>query len=166
MAIEFTESSVFRRFGDSARVPWFVVRAWVLAPVVELGLRFGGLKRTLAAVDRWRGEPSNGGAIDVERGERLVQWAFRAHRLLPGQCLARAIVQYGLHRADGTPARFVVGVGDERLPVQRGHGLDAHAWVERLDDEQPRPHTPLYAVQFPDEATSADRTSSAGARGA
>ncbi|MEZ4300274.1 MAG: lasso peptide biosynthesis B2 protein [Polyangiaceae bacterium] len=67
--------------------------------------------------------------MSTELGERLVAVAYRAH-LLRGTCRPRSLVQYLLHRRDGTPARFVVGV---RRPAANDGGpsrIEAHAWVE------------------------------------
>ncbi len=52
----------------------------------------------------------------VHLGERLVRKAYLAHAL-PGGCLPRSLVQYLLHRRDGTGAKLVVGV---RRPDRSG----------------------------------------------
>ncbi len=100
----------------------FLLRAWLAAPWVELALSGAGLETTLRWVER--GAPGRGLGLGLAEGERAVALAFRAHPWFRGRCLSRALVQYWLHRRDGTPARFVIG-------VRRQEGeLDAHAWVE------------------------------------
>lgn len=112
----------------------FLVRAWAAIPVVEASLRALGTRRTLGWIERVPVRRGRDGT-SVILGERLVAAAYRAHPL-PGGCLPRSLVQYLLHRRDGTPARFVIGV---RRPDRAGKGgpndpgapgIEAHAWVE------------------------------------
>lgn len=113
----------------------FLARAWAAIPVVEVSLRVLGYRRTvrwIEAVPRGRGH----GGPSVLLGERLVAAAYRAVPLAGG-CLPRSLVQYLLHRRDGTPARFVVGVRRPDRPREsdgpndrRAPGIEAHAWVE------------------------------------
>lgn len=123
----------------------FLARAWAAVFVVEASLNTIGYKKTLAWIEgapqrRWwsvvraRGssEGSSGvvarrSAVSPQLGERLVSTAYRAH-VFAGGCLPRSLVQYLLHRRDGTPARFVIGV--RRPAGRRGAGMEAHAWVE------------------------------------
>lgn len=119
----------------------FAARAWLAAPAVELSLAWAGLHRTLEWVERSAplrtGASHRSGstaAIGPTRGAQLVDRAYRFHRLR-GQCLPRALLQYWLHRRDGTAVRFVVGV---RRPAAAegpspGLPLEAHAWVERAE---------------------------------
>lgn len=119
-------AEIARRFiGLSSRQRRFLAAAWVGAPVVELSLRLAGLGATLRWVDRL---PTTGravGAVDPNEGEFLVRAAWKAHLIPARRCLHRSVLQYLVHRWQGTPARFVVGVR---------HGaegeLEAHAWVE------------------------------------
>ena len=106
---------------------WFAARAFCVAPAVELGLATLGLKRVLHLLDRVpaRAQP-DARAVTVEEGARLVDNVYRVH-LVRGACLPRALVQHVLHRRDGVPARFVVGV---RRDGDADHGVGAHAWVE------------------------------------
>lgn len=89
----------------------FLARAWGSIVVVEASLRALGYRRTLAWIEavpaRRRGEGAPGTSVAL--GERLVRQAYRGH-VFQGGCLPRSLVQYLLHRRDGTPARFVVGV--------------------------------------------------------
>jgi hypothetical protein len=143
----------------------FLVRAWVGIFAVEASLRVVGYRRTLRWIERV--PPRRGAAgvraasprTSVSLGERLVRKAYLGHAL-PGGCLPRSLVQYLLHRRDGTSARLVVGVrrpdpghrarttsGDrapakagDRAPATSGDrapanetlapSIEAHAWVE------------------------------------
>ena len=102
----------------------FAARAWLTLPAVELSLAVLGLRRTLRWIEAVPPGRRRLGRTTVEQGGRLVRGAYRRHPL-GGQCLSQAAVQYLLHRRDGVPAKFVVGVRhkDDR-------DLDAHAWVE------------------------------------
>jgi hypothetical protein len=110
----------------------FLVRAWVAIPVVEASLRMLGYKRTVGWIEAVpAGHAASGPSVLL--GERLVAAAYRAHPL-PGGCLPRSLVQYLLHRRDGTPARFVIGVRRPDRPGGAndpgGPRIEAHAWVE------------------------------------
>lgn len=120
----------------SAAERQFALRACFWAPVVEASLTIGGLQRTLRWVQRLP-RRTTAPDLSIAAGERMVGWAFRAQPWLPGKCLSRALVQYGLHRRDGTAARFVVGVrhGTKQNGAQQ-RSLDAHAWVEAIASEQ------------------------------
>lgn len=143
------------------------MRAWAAIPVVELSLRVLGYKRTLAWIEavpekappaREAGQSLPGDVqqslprgASVFLGERLVRGAYRAHTFRGG-CLPRSLVQYLLHRRDGTRARFVVGVR-RPTPVPnetRGPGIEAHAWVETNDFVPPA--TATFASLFQSEA--------------
>jgi hypothetical protein len=117
----------------------FAARAAALAPAVELSLRTAGLARTKRIIERLAATPvrPKRPAVDVLRGEQLVQLAFRAHPLLDGRCLARSLVQYGLHRRDGVDAQLHIGVRATRAPI------DAHAWVEPPEGRPDVQHLPL-----------------------
>jgi len=116
----------------------FLARAWAAIPVVELSLRVLGYKRTVAWIEAVPARRYSARGSSVVLGERLVRGAYRAH-VFRGGCLPRSLVQYLLHRRDGTGARFVVGV---RRPAHdpnetRGPGIEAHAWVEPPDFAPP-----------------------------
>src|SRR5262245_6146641 len=91
---------------------WFALRAWLAVPVVEGSLRALGLRRTLRWIEWIPSRGSSPTRLEVQEGGRLVRSAYRRHPL-GGQCLSQAAVQYLLHRRDGVPARFVVGVRRE-----------------------------------------------------
>ncbi|MBN4059025.1 lasso peptide biosynthesis B2 protein [Endomicrobium sp. AH-315-J14] len=114
----------------------FAAMALVLAPAVELSLKFNGLRRTLAWIEEQPvGESAH--RLSVTSGERSVGWAYRLYPWLgnsTGKCLSKALTQFWLHRRAGTPARFVVGVRKE------GSTLDAHAWVEGIHAETVDPN--------------------------
>ena len=137
----------------------FAARAWLVAPSVELALRTAGIKPTLDWLDRLprRAEheaapaghevtpagheaapAERGRAVSVEDGTRLVRWACKLQPLARNACLTRSLVQYALHRRDGMPARFVMGV---RNAAEQGQPLelDAHAWVQELTEHSAEP---------------------------
>lgn len=122
----------------------FSVRAAALAPWVEGSLAMFGLAATLKAVERIASRGSNPRAIDGFFAERAVARAFRLQPWLPGKCLVRALVQYGLHRLDGTRAKLVVGV--RRLQSQK---LDAHAWVEPPERLDRSAYEPIFSRTTP-----------------
>ncbi|MBK8252190.1 MAG: lasso peptide biosynthesis B2 protein [Polyangiaceae bacterium] len=114
----------------------FFMRAWALIPVVHGSLRWLGFDKTVRWVERvparkrllFGGEIKTG--VSPELGERLVAMAYRAH-LISGNCLPRSLVQVALHRRDGTPANFVVGVRKVGANDRGASRIEAHAWVER-----------------------------------
>lgn len=107
---------------------WFAAKAWFLALPVELSLHTLGLRRTIRWIEAIpTPRQPRPDAVGVATGEKLVGRAYRLH-LLRGQCLPRSLVQYGLHRQEGTGARFIIG-------VRRTDGLAAHAWVEPATGE-------------------------------
>jgi hypothetical protein len=108
----------------------FAVRAWLAAPLVQASLALAGLQATLRwveAVPRARGRAA-AGPVGVDEGSALVRGAFRVH-VVGGECLPQSVVQYLLHRRDGTAARMVVGV---KRP-EGGASIAAHAWVEAAE---------------------------------
>lgn len=120
----------------------FASRAWLAAPAVELSLAVAGLHRTLQWIERSSPPPTRSSrrrtdTVNPDRGARLVDRAYGVHALR-GQCLPRALLQYWLHRRDGTAVRFVVGI--RKGPAANGEPrtssapatLEAHAWVEPL----------------------------------
>ncbi len=149
----------------------FLVRAWAGIFAVEASLRVLGYKRTLRWIERVPARRRVAPRTSVLLGERLVRRAYLAHAA-PGGCLPRSLVQYLLHRRDGTRARLVVGVrrpdpaksgprdparGDVRAAAGPGdraaanesasRGIEAHAWVES-DAAAPigvRPFAPIFS---------------------
>ncbi len=119
----------------------FTLRAWLAAPWVELALDRAGLETTLTWLERAPARFWAPRAVGIEPGERAVARAFRAHPWLSGRCLPRALVQYLLHRRDGVPVRFVIGV---KRPTT---GLDAHAWVEAPDAAVDNDYSPILRTE-------------------
>jgi hypothetical protein len=124
----------------------FLVRAACLAPIVELSLASVGLQRTRGWLDELPRARSVARVArqpcSLHEAERAVGRAFRIQPWLAGRCLARALVQYALHRRDGIRARLVIGV---RRP--REAELDAHAWVEAPDGPARYPHAPIFTLE-------------------
>ncbi len=108
----------------------FAATAWLAAPLVELSLAAWGLERTLRWIEAVpRASRARPRSLGPDEARRLVDGIYRYH-LLRGACLSRSLLQYALHRRDGTAARLVVGV---RRAVSNSSGqgsLEAHAWVE------------------------------------
>lgn len=150
----------------------FLGRAWAAIFVVETSLRVVGYKRTVAWIEGVPAKPPGRAGAPVALGERLVRGAYRAH-LFAGSCLPRSLVQYLLHRRDGTPARFVVGVRRAAEPARSsgaasaaGRGIEAHAWVESLEALEPAgsiaPSPPGAAEKFVPIFQSGDSEAAAG----
>lgn len=145
--------SKLRRSLGLRRVPpeelAFAAGAWLAAPVVEASLAALGLQRTLRWVEAVpSGRPALS-AVSPLVGERLVRAAYRRH-LLRGSCLPQSIVQYLVHRRRGDSVRLVIGVrrpsAGPRSPggASASHTppLEAHAWVEAVDDAGGSPTSP------------------------
>jgi hypothetical protein len=103
----------------------FTARAAMLAPWLEASLGALGLQRTLDLLERMTPLGARLHPLEGQRAALAVERAFRGQPWLPGKCLVRALVQYGLHRRDGVRATLHVG-------VRRGGNreVEAHAWVE------------------------------------
>ncbi len=116
----------------------FALRAWALAPAVELLLAAIGVNRTLEILAklRPRTRATVPAPVKVAEGAAWVDRAYALH-LLQGQCLPRAMVQHLIHGLDGTPSRLVIGVRRGESTEAAGRALQAHAWV----DEGERPST-------------------------
>ena len=133
----------------------FALASWLRAPLVELSLRVRGLDATLAWIEAAtppRACAPAGPFVSVGRGAWLVSQVYRAH-FLRGACLPRSLLQYWLHRRDGTEARFVVGVRRATAGCP-GNALEAHAWVEPLGPAAP--------VRSGSQAAECDEASLAG----
>ncbi len=98
--------------------------AMVLAPSVELSLATAGLRCTVSLLDALPRLPRSQESGRAASPRAAVELAFACQPLLRGLCLERALVEYGVRRMGGLPARLVVGVR------RGGHGVEAHAWVE------------------------------------
>jgi hypothetical protein len=116
--------------GPDAR---FVASAWLAAPLCRASLRVFGLRPTVRAIERLTASPgghppttsrSSTGRFPTRSATELVDLAWRLG-LWPneGECLPRALVEYGLQRRAGARVRLVIG-------VQKGEHFGAHAWVE------------------------------------
>lgn len=126
----------------------FAAAALVCAPFVEMSLRTFGLRRTLDWVEQITADArldetvsSSGISADRISPERAAAIIDAVYRLQPlrGQCLPRALLQYGLQRRRGAAVRFVVGV---KRPSAAG--LDAHAWVESIEAPGSSDFSPLF----------------------
>lgn len=148
----------------------FLVRAWAAIFAVEASLNTLGYRRTLAWVEAVPASRSRRRRLSVELGERLVRTAYRAHAFRGG-CLPRSLVQYLLHRRDGTAARFVVGVrratsgdrsgatsGDRSRATSRAEvaanggadrGIEAHAWVASPEIQTSPGFAPIFETGGP-----------------
>jgi Transglutaminase-like superfamily len=128
----FTSTAVGAGRVDAWR---FGAAAWVLAPVVEASLALTGLDKTLSMLERLpvRDERREG-ALAADEAQVIVSRAFRAHVGLRGLCLEKALVQWAVHRLDGTPARFVIGI---RRDAEADAEVQAHAWVEAPTATEP-----------------------------
>ena len=124
----------------------FMARAWLVAPSIEVSMRAAGIKRTLGWLDQLPPRRHTQRRVDVCEGAQLVRWACKLQPLARNACLTQSLVQYALHRRDGVPARFVLGVRHlDAVPTQAttanpARKLAAHAWVQPPDDSHPAPN--------------------------
>lgn len=127
----------------------FLARAWAAAIAVEGSLRLVGYRRTLDWIEAVPRVASRRRRTSVRLGERLVRGAYRAH-VFAGGCLPQSLVQYLLHRRDGTEARLIVGV---RRPANETspRSIEAHAWVESRETTPPAADTfaPIFSSGGP-----------------
>jgi hypothetical protein len=122
----------------------FVVRTCIAAPLVRASLVIAGFDKTRRWIAAIPLGPAKADAVDLSDGMRLVSCVFRFNPL-GGTCLPQALTQHLVHRLDGTPSRFVVG-------VRRGElGVEAHAWVEA---EEPSPSNETFSAIFISDSAS------------
>lgn len=100
-----------------------VLHSLILLPIVALGLRLQGTKRTASALRRASGKVARKKILlsPVETA-RLVA---SASSFLRTTCLPRSMVLCHLLRRDGIPAEMRLGVSKSE-----GGAFSAHAWVE------------------------------------
>ncbi len=125
-----SRSAVRRLLAAGPETRRFVAEAWLGAPLVELSVALLGLRRTLSWIEAAAPRP-RGRSVGVEEGEGIVNAVYRAH-FVDGRCLPQSLLQYWLHRRDGTRARFVMGV--RRPGGSSTDPIEAHAWVEPVRD--------------------------------
>lgn len=115
------------------RLSWperrLLARAGVLLPVVALGLRLLGLRRTQGWLARLfplrkRSSAEDCAARAANDTARLVAVAAR-HAVCRATCLPHSLVLWALLRRQGTRVELRVGVR-----VVEEDRLEAHAWVE------------------------------------
>ncbi|MCB0131445.1 MAG: lasso peptide biosynthesis B2 protein [Caldilineaceae bacterium] len=120
-----------------------VLTAWLLFPLLIIGLKLWGYGRLQARLQRWvpahaaaRAEtaPSSHATVITAREiGRAVNIAAR-YSLLPARCLSRSMMLWWLLHRRGVAAELRIGV---RKGAQ---GFEAHAWVEQqgfvLNDSQ------------------------------
>ncbi|MCB9103886.1 MAG: lasso peptide biosynthesis B2 protein [Anaerolineales bacterium] len=101
------------------------IEALLLLPVLALGLRLLGLRRTQAGLARFSrpGAPPAQPIPDAQRLAYLVRTAA-AHGLYRATCLPQALAVWWLLRRQGL-------TGELRIGVRKAAGqFAAHAWVE------------------------------------
>jgi hypothetical protein len=127
---------------------WFMARAWLCAPLVELALAGLGLEAMVKGITRVpRLRPPWRKPVSIEAGERATARAYRFHPWFRGACLSRSLAQLLGHRLDGVPACLVIGV---KRPLDHGVPLEAHAWVERPEtDTASSDFAPIFRVETP-----------------
>jgi hypothetical protein len=106
-------------------------RVWGLLALARVSFRLFGWARTIAAWQRYHGQPpgpdmpANGAALDAEQAIGAIDEAVRrtaAHHPLAVTCKERALCCWSLLRALGLPATLVVGLN--LFP------LEGHCWCE------------------------------------
>ena len=103
-----------------------LAQAWLLLPLVALGLRLFGFRRVQALLLRpAAAAPAREDLPAAQAAARIVHSAARWSPL-PASCLARSLVLCRLLRRQGLFA-------DLRIGVAKPNGrFEAHAWVEHL----------------------------------
>ncbi|MBM4300062.1 MAG: lasso peptide biosynthesis B2 protein [Deltaproteobacteria bacterium] len=107
---------------------WWLVQAFLVLPLMGLGLRLLGLRRLQALLSHWPLKKP-GGALEekifpvAQSQARCVEAAAR-HGLYRATCLPRSLALWWLLRCHGMEANLQIGV---KLVDT---GLAAHAWVE------------------------------------
>lgn len=111
---------------DSRHYPVLLL-AWLVLPVIDLVLRAAGLRRLIALLGRYSGDPEEVSIDSFPRGRwnRRTEIIAIAGRwsLGNGTCLRQALLLWMGLRLAGWPARLCIGVSVE-------NGFAAHAWVE------------------------------------
>jgi hypothetical protein len=109
---------------------WLLAKLAITLPLVEVALRYTGLRRTRVLLGEERCPGTDAGlasavmdSASAERLARFVEIASR-HGLWRPTCLARSLVLCSLLRRRGLPAQLRIGVSKEK------DGLRGHAWVE------------------------------------
>lgn len=124
-----------------------LLRAGVLLPLVDLGLRVLGFTRVRRLLARGTVPVAEAPAAAEGRNEaETLAWAVAVaarHHLYPMKCLPRSLVLWRMLARRGIPSELCIGVRhDER-------GFRAHAWVEHAGrplgegEDGARPYAPL-----------------------
>ena len=106
---------------------WLLLRAFLIAEVVQVGLRVFSLPRLQAMIESKTSSRERGTT------EQDICWAAAvAARYTPGAaCLAEALTAHYLLLRSGYHSRLRLGVRHE------GDGIGAHAWVEVENNATP-----------------------------
>jgi len=118
----------FRELGGAEKK--LLVQAFLILPLIALGLFWPGFRRLHAWLARWPRLPipqppasSAGQWTNVCLTARMVQVAAR-HSLFRLQCLSKSLALWWLLRRQGIGADLRIGV------APKPGCLEAHAWVE------------------------------------
>jgi hypothetical protein len=102
------------------------LQAWMLLPIVSVGLRVFSLRRVQAFLCHPKKKLI--GSVELSKVVAITDIFFSAVRwsVLPSTCLSQSLVLYWLLRRHGVDADFRIGIA-------KHHGcFVAHAWVEYL----------------------------------
>jgi hypothetical protein len=106
-----------------------LIRAMVLLPCTEAGLRLFGFRRWQLLMAKWHrgvGNSASTTSDKLPRARRTADIVFAASRqgFIKGNCLSQSLVLWHLLRGAGASP-------DLRIGVRRSAGhIEAHAWVE------------------------------------
>jgi hypothetical protein len=100
------------------------LQAWLVLPLVVLGLQLFGLRQVQALLDRFSGKRAD--RLDLPEAQASARIFYSAvHRgFLPGRCLEQSLAFGWLLHRQGLAAELRIGV------AKPAGQFAAHAWVE------------------------------------
>jgi hypothetical protein len=116
---------------DAPDLSWHgIIGILFLFFIIRIGLRWFGVKKTVAAIGRWTDKrvglhgSDRAQTRNARRLARLVTRTNSDYSLFGNSCLVESIALWGLLRKNGLDARFCIG-------VRTLTGVfESHAWVE------------------------------------
>jgi hypothetical protein len=110
-------------FTHKERILW--LQAWLLLPLVSIGLQLFGLKRTQALLDRFPGKIADSLDLPAAQAVALIFYSAVHRTMLPVTCLERSLALCWLLHRQGLIAELRIGIAKPEGQFA------AHAWVEQ-----------------------------------